>query len=127
MKLVDLHIGQAIKNRLTALNMTQEEFAKRIGTQQGNIPRILKKDSIETKKLVEICLALNYNFFEAFCEKDEEDMVQAEPTPGWIMDKYAQLAVKNNELQKENAEMSQIIDDLETRLSKYELVKKEGA
>ena len=43
------------------------------------------------------------------------------------MTKYDQMVIKTYELEKENAEMTQVIDSLENRLSKYEKVKKEGA
>ena len=67
-KLNKIHIGQAIKKRLEEKKMTKTEFGQRIGVPQQHINRILERDTIEVKKLISICEALDFNFFALFCE-----------------------------------------------------------
>lgn len=66
--LKEVHIGQAIKKRIEELGMTKSEFGRLIGVPQQHINRILERDTMETKKLVKVCRALEFNFFALFCE-----------------------------------------------------------
>ncbi len=66
-ELKDIHIGKAIKKRLDELEMKKTEFGRLIDTPQQHVNRIFDRDTIETKKLVRICKALDYNFFALFC------------------------------------------------------------
>lgn len=63
----DIHIGHAIEKRRQELRMTKSELARRIGIPQQHINRMLERDTIETKRLVKISEALDYNFFGVFC------------------------------------------------------------
>lgn len=65
-ELKDIHIGRAIKKRFDELNLTKTEFGHKIGVPQQHINRIFEKESIDTKRLVRICLALDYNFFQLY-------------------------------------------------------------
>ena len=67
-ELKDIHIGQEIKKRLDELQMTKTEFGRRIGVPQQHVNRIFDRDTIETKRLVKICHALDCNFFALFCQ-----------------------------------------------------------
>lgn len=67
-ELKEVHIGQAIKKRLDELSMTKSEFGRLIGVPQQHINRILERDTMETKKLIKVCQALEFNFFALFCE-----------------------------------------------------------
>lgn len=67
-ELKDIHIGQEIKKRLDELQMTKTEFGRRIGVPQQHVNRIFDRDTIETKRLVKICHALDFNFFALFCQ-----------------------------------------------------------
>lgn len=67
-QLKNVHVGQAIKKRFEANGMTKTEFGRLIGVPQQHINRIFERDTMETKKLVNICQALDYNFFALFCE-----------------------------------------------------------
>ena len=67
-ELKEVHIGKAIKERLDALKMTKTEFGRLIGVPQQHVNRIFERETIETKKLVKICRALDYNFFALFCQ-----------------------------------------------------------
>lgn len=67
-KLNKIHIGEAIKKRLDDKKITKSEFARRIGVPQQHVNRIFERDTIEVKRLMTICEALDYNFFALFCE-----------------------------------------------------------
>lgn len=62
----DIHIGEEIKCRFDKSGLTQKEFGARIGMPQQNICRVFNKESIDTKRLVAISRALQYNFFTLF-------------------------------------------------------------
>lgn len=66
--LKEIHIGQAIEKRVKELGFSKSEFARRLGIHQQHINRIFERNTIETRKLVEICKVLDYNFFALFCE-----------------------------------------------------------
>ena len=66
--LKEVHIGQAIKKRIEELGMTKSEFGRLIGVPQQPINRILERDTMEPKKLIKVCRALEFNFFALFCE-----------------------------------------------------------
>lgn len=67
-ELKEVHIGHAIKKRIEELGMTKSEFGRLIGVPQQHINRILERDTMETKKLVKVCQALDFNFFALFCQ-----------------------------------------------------------
>ncbi|MCF0186354.1 MAG: helix-turn-helix domain-containing protein [Bacteroidaceae bacterium] len=66
-ELREVHVGQAINNRLIEMGMPKAEFARRIGVQQQHVHRILVKESMDTSKLVEVCRAIDFNIFSLFC------------------------------------------------------------
>ena len=61
-----LLIGDIILNRLKEIGLSKTEFARRINCSPQNAFNILDRDSIDTKLLVEISKALDYNFFSYF-------------------------------------------------------------
>lgn len=67
-ELKEVHIGKAIKERLDALKMTKTEFGRLIGVPQQHVNRIFERETIETKKLIKISRALDFNFFALFCQ-----------------------------------------------------------
>lgn len=67
-ELKEVHLGQEIKKRLEALKMTKTEFGRLIGVPQQHVNRIFERDTMETKKLVRVCRALDFNFFALYCE-----------------------------------------------------------
>lgn len=63
-----IHIGNEIKKRMEALNMTKTEFGNQVGIQPQHINKLLERDYIDTKKLYRICEVLDFNFFALYCE-----------------------------------------------------------
>lgn len=68
----DIHIGHAIEKRRQELRMTKSELARRIGIPQQHINRMLERDTMETKRLVKVSEALDFNFFGIFCSNIQE-------------------------------------------------------
>ena len=62
-----VHIGEAIEKRRLELDISKSELGRRIGVSQQHVNRILKRDTMESKKLVDLCHALDFNFFTLFC------------------------------------------------------------
>lgn len=71
---MDVHIGLAIEEKLQELKLSKTEFGRRIGIPQQNVNRILEKESIDTRKLVQISKALNFNFFTLFCDEPKMEV-----------------------------------------------------
>lgn len=61
-----VNIGLAIEQRTNELGLNKSELARRTGIANQNINRILEKPSIDTDRLISICKALDYNFFQLF-------------------------------------------------------------
>lgn len=57
-----VHIGEAIEKRRLELDISKSELGRRIGVSQQHVNRILKRDTMESKKLVDLCHALDFNF-----------------------------------------------------------------
>ena len=66
MTIPDIHIGDEIKKRFDKSGLTQKEFGSRIGMPQQNVCRVFKNESIDTKRLVAVCKALQFNFFTLY-------------------------------------------------------------
>ena len=61
-----IHLGSRILQLLEEKKMSKSEFGRRIGVPSQNVNRLLEKESIETGKLIDVCEALEYNFFKEF-------------------------------------------------------------
>ena len=59
-----LHIGQMIKAVFDKSGMSVSELARRINTTRSNVYFIFERPSIDVEKLMEICKALEHNFFD---------------------------------------------------------------
>lgn len=70
----DIHIGEEIKSRFDKSGLTQKEFGSRIGMPQQNVSRVFNGESIDTKRLVAVSRALNFNFFELFTNIDHREV-----------------------------------------------------
>ena len=54
--------------------LTQKEFGSRIGMPQQNVSRVFNNESIDTKRLVAVSRALNFNFFELFTNIEQREV-----------------------------------------------------
>lgn len=70
----DIHIGEEIKSRFDKSGLTQKEFGSRIGMPQQNVSRVFNNESIDTKRLVAVSRALNFNFFELFTNIEQREV-----------------------------------------------------
>lgn len=70
----DIHIGEIIKSRFDKSGLTQKEFGSRIGMHQQNVSRVFNGESIDTKRLVAVSRALNFNFFELYTNIEHHDV-----------------------------------------------------
>lgn len=71
--ITDLHIGSIIEDRIEKLGISKAEFSRKLQMPQSNASRFLKKKSINTTKLQAISMKLNYNFFEEFCGREDQN------------------------------------------------------
>ena len=70
----DIHIGEEIKSRFDKSGLTQKEFGSRIGMPQQNVSRVFNNESIDTKRLVAVSRALNFNFFELYTNTEHREV-----------------------------------------------------
>lgn len=68
-----INVGLAIEQRINELGITKSEFGRRIDIPNQNVNRVLSKSSIDSDKLVEICNALDYDFFKLFSSSVEDN------------------------------------------------------
>lgn len=64
-----VHIGEAIKNELQRQERSISWFARKLYCDRSNVYDIFKRESIDTKLLLRVCLILNYNFFQLYIEE----------------------------------------------------------
>lgn len=128
--LADVPLGKHIEKRLKELNMTQSHFASILGVSSAEVSRLIKKNSFDAKKLLNISRLLDYNFFrdyynfDRFTEVESCQMVgvikKYELTHGKInepvtpeaissnelLNRYEELIIDNNRLKTENQRLS---------------------
>lgn len=67
-----ISIGSMIREQVEASGMTVKEFSERLGIMRPNAYRIFSAQSIDTTQLWQICVILNYNFFEHYAQAFQE-------------------------------------------------------
>lgn len=63
-------IGQLIKNKLDASNLSVSDFARLIDVERSNVYNIFKRESIDTELLKKIGHILKYDFFQDLLEEE---------------------------------------------------------
>lgn len=69
MQYLNINIGLAIEQRINELGISKSEFGRRIGLASQNVKKFLDRESIDASKLVEVCKALDYDFFSLYVGK----------------------------------------------------------
>ncbi len=64
----NLHIGNIIKQTLDEHGQSYSWLARQINTDVSNVPKILKRQSLNTELLLHISLALHINFFTYYSD-----------------------------------------------------------
>lgn len=62
-------IGQLIKTRLMERGMTVSHLARLLSCERSNLYRLFEKDSIDTRLLLRISRALDYDFFQLYSKE----------------------------------------------------------
>ena len=60
------HVGNLIVKRMAEMGITQYQLATYLGTKQPYVSTLLKKASMDTKKLLILSQAMKYSFFKDF-------------------------------------------------------------
>lgn len=63
----EIHVGNMILDYMKQHRISQAELARNIKLDTSNLNKLLKKKSMETDRLMDICIALEHNFFPLFC------------------------------------------------------------
>jgi hypothetical protein len=116
---MEIHIGSMIRLRAKELRIGPTELGSKINTSKQNVYGIYKRRSIDTRLLVKICVALDYDFFKYYTKSlllseapsNESDSVEARK----------QLDVCRSEsdaLQRENDYLKKINGLLEDKVAR---------
>ena len=66
-----VHIGKMVAEVMYQKHISKQDFADLVSTDQSNVYRILKKESIETNQLFRYSKVLKHNFFKDLAEEFE--------------------------------------------------------
>lgn len=131
-ELKDINIGPAIEERRQELKISKSELARRIGIPQQHINRMLERDTMETKRLVKVSEALDFNFFVLFCPGSPQAVsgfMSAVTLKGHANNFVgadmvaAELAVeksKNEAIEEKNAELKERIEELKEQIRRLD-------
>ncbi len=99
------HVGNLIVKRMAEMGITQYQLATYLGTKQPYVSTLLKKASMDTKKLLILSQAMKYSFFKDFYHglfqsnmpsgDNNEDVIEARPV---LLDRYERLVIENDRL-----------------------------
>ena len=99
------HVGNLIAKRMAEMGITQYQLATYLGTKQPYVSTLLKKASMDTKKLLTLSQAMKYSFFKDFYHglfqsnmpsgDNNEDVIEARPV---LLDRYERLVIENDRL-----------------------------
>ena len=70
---MQIHIGNLIRNELRRQGRTNEWLAERIGTSTRSLQRLFNKPSIDTRQLMMIGKALDFDFFKLLSDMTNSD------------------------------------------------------
>lgn len=65
----NIHIGNAIKERLKKQNRSVVWFASQLKCSRTNVYKIFKRESIDTQELLLVSQLLNFNFFKLYADE----------------------------------------------------------
>lgn len=109
--LYNYNVGKSIELQLKAAGMSQTELATEMGVKQPVISKIIRKESIDTGKLVDLCYIFEHNFFKDFYNQPEKILEENHIKYDDLLEKYNRLLIENEHLKTR-------ILDLETQLGK---------
>lgn len=134
-----VHVGNAIAAKLREKEITQRKFAEMIGVAQPEVTRLLKRNSVDTGKLLAYSIVLDYNFFEDFCpdlKGNKEEQTIHRDTEGngeTIKELVLQMSYlrsenekKNNEIELKNKEIERLMAVIDTLTSIKNKVTSDG-
>lgn len=73
-----MHIGNILQQRLREDGKTVVWLASELGCHRTNVYNLFSKYSIDTQLLQRLCVIMNFNFFELYCQ-DVEEKLQKKP------------------------------------------------
>ncbi len=121
-----LHIGEKIKARAKELRIGPTELADMINTSKQNVYGIYKRKAVDSELLKKISLALKFDFFSAYYDKQWQKSFQEgqafyqTKTNSILKEELAQLKKDHEELQEKYDMLKKLFDFTEDKLKKKE-------
>jgi len=97
--MMDIHIGEIIRNYLETKKISSPAFAKMLGMHRDGVARIFYRKHFHSKLLLQISQALNHNFFQYYVpEMVQEEKKKNEELQGHLL----KLQTENDQLKTKN-------------------------
>ena len=105
-----IHIGNLIREKLKEMHLKPADLARKISYSLPGTTRFLKHESMQTKVLRKICMALEYDFFRHYSEiPNEEEVNQLQENTGRLEKELEESREENEELRKEVEYLKKIV------------------
>ncbi len=108
-----INLGQMIDGRLKSERLTKAEITRKLGRNAGALYPILKRPSMQTYLLWEVCIALGYNYFRDLAEaldKKAGHVLESGNVPD--KEKIAALEKELSDLKESHSYLKKAIDML---------------
>ena len=119
----DVHVGQAIDQRRNELGLSKSELGRRLGIPQQHINRLLERETMETKRLVKACKALDFNFFALFNIGDSGLAAQLTAEQAKVENLNGTIKLLKEQIDSLNAQIIRLDSNLKDKDAIIELLK----
>lgn len=115
---MELHIGSIIKRVADEKRIGPTELGSKINTSKQNIYGIFKRQSVDTKLLLKLCHALEYDFFMEYVRDLNMSNPSAHTSPGAGLNGDSHSLHKELDfMRKQNDILQRVLDDYLERKS----------
>ena len=109
---MELHIGSIIKRVAEEKRIGPTELGSKINTSKQNIYGIFKRQSVDTKLLLKLCYALEYDFFMEYVRVLKmSQSPHPSPQGGGLNGEMHALQKELEFMRKQNEILQRVIDD----------------
>lgn len=105
-----IHIGNLIREKLKEMHLKPADLARKISYSLPGTTRFLQHESMQTKVLLKICRALEYDFFRHYSDiPNEEEVNRLQGDTGRLEKELEESREKVGALQNEVEYLKKIV------------------